>query len=216
MPELPEVESLAAFLRGHATGHTVARADAASFSVLKTFDPPLTDLSGQVITEVGRHGKFLDLATDQGLHLIMHLARAGWLRWRDDLPTAPPKPGKSPLAFRLRLDDGSGFDLTEQGSHKRLAVYLVRDPAEVPGVATLGPDPLAADFTRDTLAGLLSDLDANHPGLRGRLVTEDGGLHRFVNVYVNDEDVRFLGALDAKLNDGDSVTILPAVAGGAA
>jgi len=156
MPELPEVESLAAFLREHATGHTVARADAASFSVLKTFDPPLTALTGHVITGVGRHGKFLDLATDQGLHLIMHLARAGWLRWRDDLPSTPPKPGKSPLAFRLRLDDGSGFDLTEQGTKKRLAVYLVRDPAEVPGVATLGPDPLAADFTVDTLAGLLA------------------------------------------------------------
>jgi DNA-formamidopyrimidine glycosylase len=153
MPELPEVESLAAFLRGHATGHAVARADAASFSVLKTFDPPLASLNGQVITEVGRHGKFLDLATDQGLHLIIHLARAGWLRWREELPSTPPKPGKSPLAFRLALDDRSGFDLTEQGSHKRLAVYLVRDPA---GVATLGPDPLAADFTMDTLAGLLA------------------------------------------------------------
>jgi formamidopyrimidine-DNA glycosylase len=156
MPELPEVESLAAFLREHAVGHAVARADAASFSVLKTFDPPLTALSGQVITEVGRHGKFLDLSTDQGLHLITHLARAGWLRWRDDLPTVPPKPGKSPLAFRLRLDNGSGFDLTEQGTKKRLAVYLVRDPAEVPGVATLGPDPLAAEFTLDTLSGLLA------------------------------------------------------------
>jgi formamidopyrimidine-DNA glycosylase len=156
MPELPEVESLAAFLREHAVGHAVARADAASFSVLKTFDPPLTVLAGQVITEVGRHGKFLDLSTDQGLHLITHLARAGWLRWRDDLPTVPPKPGKSPLAFRLRLDDGSGFDLTEQGTKKRLAVYLVRDPDEVPGVATLGPDPLAADFTLDTLSGLLA------------------------------------------------------------
>jgi formamidopyrimidine-DNA glycosylase len=156
MPELPEVESLAAFLRTHAVGHAVARADAASFSVLKTFDPPLTTLTGQVIAEVGRHGKFLDLSTGQGLHLIMHLARAGWLRWREDLPTAPPKPGKSPLAFRLRLDDGSGFDLTEQGTKKRLAVYLVRDPAEVPGVATLGPDPLAAAFTLDTLAGLLA------------------------------------------------------------
>jgi formamidopyrimidine-DNA glycosylase len=156
MPELPEVESLAVFLREHAVGHAVARADAASFSVLKTFDPPLTALAGQVITQVGRHGKFLDLSTDQGLHLITHLARAGWLRWRDDLPTAPPKPGKSPLAFRLRLDDGSGFDLTEQGTKKRLAVYLVRDPAEVPGVATLGPDPLAADFTLDTLSGLLA------------------------------------------------------------
>src|SRR5215831_18014542 len=157
MPELPEVESLAAFLRGHATGHAVARADVASFSVLKTFDPPLSSLSGQVITEVGRHGKFLDLATDQGLHLIMHLARAGWLRWRDELPTTPPKPGKGPLAFRLRLDDGSGFDLTEAGTHKRLAVYLVRDPLQVPGVATLGPEPLADDFTVESLAAILKE-----------------------------------------------------------
>jgi formamidopyrimidine-DNA glycosylase len=156
MPELPEVESLAAFLRGHAVGHAVARADAASFSVLKTFDPPLASLTGQVITDVGRHGKFLDLSSDQGLHLIMHLARAGWLRWREELPPAPPKPGKSPLAFRLRFDDGSGFDLTEAGTRKRLAVYLVRDPAEVPGVATLGPDPMAADFTVQTLADLLA------------------------------------------------------------
>src|SRR6476469_2661852 len=67
----------------------------------------------------------------------------------------------------------------------------------------------------DTIADLLSDLDAQYPGLRARLITDEGALHRFVNVYVNDEDVRFLGALDAKLNDGDSVTILPAVAGGA-
>src|SRR5947207_5902328 len=73
----------------------------------------------------------------------------------------------------------------------------------------------AVEGTGDSIAELLTDLDTRHPGLRGRLVTEDGGLHRFVNVYVNDEDVRFLGALDAKLNDGDSVTILPAVAGGA-
>ena len=66
-----------------------------------------------------------------------------------------------------------------------------------------------------TLAELFADLDARYPGLRGRLVTEDGSLHRFVNVYVNDEDARFLGGLEAKLSDGDSVTILPAVAGGA-
>ena len=66
----------------------------------------------------------------------------------------------------------------------------------------------------DTIAGLLTNLDAQFPGLRGRLVTEEGALHKFVNVYVNDEDVRFLGALDAKVNSGDTVTILPAVAGG--
>ncbi len=68
--------------------------------------------------------------------------------------------------------------------------------------------------TGDNLADLLTDLDTRHPGLRARLITEEGGLHRFVNVYVNDEDVRFLGALEAKLADGDTVTILPAVAGG--
>src|ERR1700678_710661 len=156
MPELPEVESLAAFLRVNAVGHTIARADAASFSLLKTFDPPLTELTGHVITEVGRHGKFLDISTDQGLHLIMHLARAGWLRWRADLPAAPPKPGKSPLAFRLRLDDGSGFELTEAGTRKRLAVYLIRDPADVPGIATLGPEPMAPEFTVEALAALLA------------------------------------------------------------
>lgn len=65
-----------------------------------------------------------------------------------------------------------------------------------------------------TLSALLEDLDARYAGLRGRLVTEEGALHRFVNVYVNDEDVRFLGGLDTALADGDSVTVLPAVAGG--
>ena len=64
-----------------------------------------------------------------------------------------------------------------------------------------------------SLAALIDDLEANHPGLKERLV-EAGDLRRFVNVYVNDEDVRFLGALDAKLADGDVVAILPAVAGG--
>ena len=154
MPELPEVEALAVFLRERASGHAIARADAASFAVLKTFDPPLSALAGQEITGIGRHGKFLDL-TCGDLHLVFHLARAGWLRWRDDMPSTPVKPGKSPLAFRLVLDDGAGFDLTEAGTQKRLAVYLVRNPVDVPGVATLGPEPLADDFTTEALAAIL-------------------------------------------------------------
>ncbi len=154
MPELPEVEALAVFLRERASGHAIARADAASFAVLKTFDPPLSALVGQEITGVGRHGKFLDL-TCGDLHLVFHLARAGWLRWREDMPDTPVKPGKSPLAFRFVLDDGAGFDLTEAGTQKRLAVYLVRNPVDVPGVATLGPEPLADDFTADALAAIL-------------------------------------------------------------
>ena len=154
MPELPEVEALAAFLRTHASGHVVARAEAASFAVLKTFDPPLTALAGLTVGEVGRHGKFLDISCGD-LHLVIHLARAGWLRWRDDIPDKPVKPGKSPLAFRFVLDEGSGFDLTEAGTQKRLAVYLVRDPEQVPGVATLGPEPMADSFTVESLSAIL-------------------------------------------------------------
>jgi len=160
MPELPEVEALALFLRDRASGRTVTRAEAASFAVLKTFDPPLAALTGGVLTDVQRHGKFLDLTFGQpggDLHLVMHLARAGWLRWRDDIPDKPVRPGKSPLAFRLALDDGTGFDLTEAGTQKRLAVYLVRDPADVPGIATLGPEPLADDFTTEALAAILKE-----------------------------------------------------------
>ncbi len=163
MPELPEVEALAAFLRARASGHAVAHAYPAAISVLKTYDPPPTALTGLVIGAVSRHGKFLDLSLaapgdsgDAPLHLVVHLARAGWLRWREDIPPQPPKPGKGPLAFRVILDDGSGFDLTEQGTQKRLAVYLVRDPMDVPGIASLGPDPLDSSFTAETLADLLA------------------------------------------------------------
>jgi formamidopyrimidine-DNA glycosylase len=155
VPELPEVEALAAFLRERARGHVIARAEAASFAVLKTFDPPLSQLPGLLIGDVGRRGKFLDLACGD-LHLVIHLARAGWLRWRPEFPDKPVKPGKSPLAFRLVLDDGAGFDLTEAGTQKRLAVYLVRDVCDVPGVATLGPEPMDPSFTVDVLAGILA------------------------------------------------------------
>ena len=121
MPELPEVEALASFLRERAVERCVVRADVAAFSAVKTFDPPLSALDGAMVTGVARHGKFLDLDVD-GLHLITHLARGGWLQWRDSLPPAPPKPGRGPLAFRLHLapefPDGpvSGFDLTEMGT----------------------------------------------------------------------------------------------------
>ena len=104
---------------------------------------------------MSRHGKFLDISA-QGVHLVFHLARAGWLRWKDAQPTAPPKAGRNPLAVRLHLDDGSGFDLTEAGTQRKLAVYVVTDPAQIPHVATLGPDPLADDFDRAALAALLA------------------------------------------------------------
>jgi formamidopyrimidine-DNA glycosylase len=155
VPELPEVEALVSFLREHAAGRVVARVDVAGIQVLKTYDPPVTALAGLAIEGVVRHGKFLDLDVS-GLHLVIHLARAGWLQWKDALPTVPPRPGKGPLGLRVHLDDGSGFDLTEAGTQKRLAVYVVRTPDEVPGVARLGVDPLSPEFTVEFLTGLLA------------------------------------------------------------
>jgi len=165
VPELPEVEALAAFLTERAVGRVVARVDLAAFSVLKTYDPPVTSLQGLEITGVSRHGKFLDLDVS-GLHVVVHLARAGWLRWSDALSPTPPRIGKGPLAARVHLDDGSGFDLTEAGTQKRLAVYVVHSPYDVPGVARLGPDPLGPGFGVKELAAIL---DGSRQQLKGLL-----------------------------------------------
>ena len=155
MPELPEVEALAHDLGARLVGRAVARLDVVALSALKTFDPPPTALAGLFVGGVARHGKFLDITVDD-LHLVVHLARAGWIRRRENLPATPPRPGKSPLAARLLLDDDSGLDFTEAGTRKRLALYVVRRPDDVPGIARLGPDPLAADFTREAFAAILS------------------------------------------------------------
>jgi formamidopyrimidine-DNA glycosylase len=155
VPELPEVEALVRDLGGRLTGRTVQRVELVSFAALKTFDPPPSSLAGETVASVSRHGKFLDFEIG-GVHLVLHLARAGWIRWRADAPAAATRPGKGPLAARLVLDQGDGFDVTEAGTKKSLAIYLVRDPQEVPGVARLGPDPLSDAFTEDVFAEILA------------------------------------------------------------
>ena len=164
MPELPEVDALVGFLRERAVGRAISSATVAAISALKTFDPPLQQLAGRTIDAASRHGKFVDLEAG-GLHLVFHLARAGWLRWYDELPKTVIRPGKSPIALRVRLDDGSGFDLTEAGTKKSLAVYVVRDPSEVPGIARLGPDPTAPDFSLDDFAEILAGRRTQVKGL---------------------------------------------------
>ncbi|MBF6466037.1 Fpg/Nei family DNA glycosylase [Nocardia beijingensis] len=157
MPELPEVEALAQFLREHAVGAVVGRVDVAALSAVKTFEPPVTALSGRDVTGAGRWGKFLGLECD-GLWLVTHLSRGGWLRWIDEPSPTPPKPGgKSPLALRVHFFTPEGatpaFDLTEAGTKKRLAVYVVADPKAVPGIARLGPDAL--ELTEAQFADIL-------------------------------------------------------------
>ena len=160
MPEMPEVEGLRTFLEARLVGRTVVRTELLTFSALKTFALPLSALEGLEVDAVVRRGKFLAIGAD-GVWLAFHLARAGWLTWLDPAPTAPAKPGRGPLALRVVLtgDDDSevGFNLTEAGTQKKLALYVVADLAEVPGIAALGPDPLASDFTLAAFAAILAD-----------------------------------------------------------
>ena len=165
MPEMPEVQGLAVFLGERAVGRTITRTSVAAIAALKTYDPQITALHGAEITSAARRGKFIVLSCGEDLHLVFHLAKAGWLRWYDALPATVIKPGKTPIALRVALDDGSGFDLTEAGTKKSLAVYVVRDPQEVPGIARLGPDPLAEEFSRDAFAALLEGRRTQIKGL---------------------------------------------------
>ncbi len=178
VPELPEVTALAAFLTERASGLAVERIDVAAFSALKTFDPPIASLTGATVRGALRRGKFLAVRFDE-TYLACHLSRGGWLQWRDEMPSAPAKPGRGPLALRVHLEGGCGWDLTEAGTQKRLAVYVVRDLMEVPGIARLGPDALDPGLDVAALAALLADRRKQIKGL----LTEQSTIAGIGNAY---------------------------------
>jgi formamidopyrimidine-DNA glycosylase len=159
VPELPEVQALVDGLAAHLTGRTVTACRLNSFSALKTVEPPLEALTGSTVVGAERRGKYVCLHTSTAW-LVVHLSRAGWIRWFPEVPTTRLKPGRSPIALRLGFDDGSGIDVTEMGTEKRLALWVVTDPAEVEGVATLGIDPLGAEFTVERFGELLAGSSA--------------------------------------------------------
>ncbi|GAA4286737.1 Fpg/Nei family DNA glycosylase [Georgenia daeguensis] len=166
MPEMPEVEGLARFLRERTVGRALEAVEVGAISALKTFAPAPAELVGRQIFDVARHGKWLDVVTTgdgEPLHLVFHLARAGWLRWYEEVPRTAVRPGRSPIALRVRLDDGAGFDLTEAGTRKRLAVHVVPRPEAVEAVATLGVEP--AELTVDRLRELLAARNQQVKGL---------------------------------------------------
>jgi formamidopyrimidine-DNA glycosylase len=155
VPELPEVEILCRRLAERTSGRSVAKLELASLSALKTFDPPLRALEGRLFSGVQRRGKYICMGLS-GDWLVVNLARSGWVKWRDKFGAGAPKLGRGPLALRARLDDGSGFDVTEMSTEKRLAIWAVHDPSDIEGIATLGPDPLDPSFTRERLGELLA------------------------------------------------------------
>jgi formamidopyrimidine-DNA glycosylase len=159
MPELPEVELLCRRLDERCAGRKVDRLELASISALKTFDPPLRALVGRTFESCSRRGKFVcigfgaDSAPPEWL--VMHLARAGWVKWRTKLSTAPLKLGRGPMVLRVGFEGGDGFDVTEMGHERRLAVWTTHSPADIESVATLGPEPLDTAFTEERFAEIL-------------------------------------------------------------
>ena len=178
MPELPEVEALTRFLDEKCAGKTISRIEVAALSALKTFDPPIDSLRGSKIEGVSRRGKYL-LFDVSPAWIILHLARGGWVQWRESLAPARAKPGRGPLALRVGLDDGSGFDVTEQGTEKRLAIWIARSPSDVEGIARLGPDPLDPAFD----AAMLGSLLAGRPGNLKTVLTDQSIIAGVGNAY---------------------------------
>ncbi|WP_438352542.1 Fpg/Nei family DNA glycosylase [Microbacterium sp. CJ88] len=158
MPESPEVEALAEFVAANVVGRTVASVAVAFPKALKAGDP--SALIGCRVAAVSRHGKLLDLALigpdDRDAHLVVHWGHDGWLLWHDVVPLDAKRAGQATLMARVRLHDGSGFDLTDAGQWKALSMFVVSTPAAVPAIAKLGPDPTDPDFTVDDLARVVS------------------------------------------------------------
>jgi len=183
MPELPEVESLRSFLDQRLEGVAVAKAQLAAISALKTFSPPLDDVVGRSVAGVDRRGKYLVLRLARGddvVAMVVHLARGGWVRWYEQAKATPVKLGaKGPLALRLVYADGSGMDLTEAGTEKRLAVWLVRELGEIEHVRTLGPDPLDPAVAPEALAALLRA----HKGQIKKVLTDQRVVAGVGNAY---------------------------------
>lgn len=212
MPEAPELDAAAAFLRERALGRTIERIDLGSFSVLKTADPPHTALVGARITAVGRRGKFLLLgcaAAETEFHLAVHLARAGWLRWHATNPKTAVKPGRGPLALRLVLDSGSSVDVTEAGTMKGVAAYVTADPATLPEIARLGPE--AGGLSLEDLAAILAGT-----GSRLKTVITDQELMAGIGNGFSDDILhaaRLSPYATAKSLDADEVARLHAAIG---
>jgi len=149
MPELPELDVLTENLAMHLTGATVTAVRPYSVAALKTVGPPLDALVGRVVTGAGRRAKYVWLEVS-GWYLVVHLSLGG----RISLGTKPPPRRGAVLA--LELADGRVVAVTEGGTQRRAAVWLVDDPEKVPGVAGLGPEPLDPGFTVEVLGEILA------------------------------------------------------------
>lgn len=148
MPESPEVDALAGFLRANATGRVIRDVDLEEFRALKTRDRPLAELHGRTVAGFRRFGKHISLDTD-GPSLLIGFGRAGWARWSEGEAREPDDPDAPPVIARVRFQDGAELAVTDAGEWLSLGLTVTDDPMRESSIAKLGPDPLSEEFTRE-------------------------------------------------------------------
>lgn len=163
MPESPEVDALAGFLRSRVVHRRIAALELEEYGALKTRDRGVGQLADRSVTGVRRFGKHVALDTD-GPALVVGFGRSGWMRWLPDTEAVTPAAGPdvsvpaasaAPVIARLSFDDDAELELTDAGSWLSVGLWIVDDPADVPSIAKLGPDPASADFTAADLDRIL-------------------------------------------------------------
>lgn len=157
MPESPEVQALAEFLGERMTGRAITAVDVVEPRIVKTRQRPPAEVRGAPVASVTRRGKHLGILLG-ARWLVVSFGRNGWVRWHPpgaadagDDPSAPAVP----VVATFVLDDGARVDLVETGDFLAVGIWVVDALEDVPAIATLGPDPLAAEFTADDLARAL-------------------------------------------------------------
>jgi len=176
MPELPEVEALAAWIRQDLAGKTVEEVRLRSVAALKTYDPPLSALAGRTVTGASRRGKYLAMELD-GLMLVSHLSLGGWVRWTAGSPARKPSL-KGPIVAEIRFAEGT-LDYTEHGKEKRLALWVVRSLDDVPQIAGLGPEALGPGLNAESFAALLR----SRPGTLKSILADQHVIAGIGNAY---------------------------------
>ncbi|WP_378147632.1 DNA-formamidopyrimidine glycosylase family protein [Cnuibacter sp. UC19_7] len=194
MPESPEVDALAGFLRDHAVGARIDGVELIEFRALKTQARPLEELLGETVTGVRRFGKHLSLDTT-GADLVISFGRAGWATWA---PAQAAEAADGPPALaRLRFDSGRELAVTDAGAWLSLGLSVVDDPADVSSIANLGPDPSGPDFSQ-------ADLDSVLIGRRKQLralLQEQESLAGIGGAY--SDEILFAARLDPLMHAAD-------------
>ena len=176
MPELPELEGLAAWIRSELAGQEIQSFRLRSVAALKTYDPPIGALVGKTVTGAFRRGKYLAIETGE-LQLVTHLSLGGWMRWVTG-PTTRKATLRGPIIAEMLFESGS-LDFTEHGKQKRLALWLVHAIDEVPQVASLGPDALDPELTE----ALFSDLVRGRRGTIKKVLADQHVIAGIGNAY---------------------------------